>query len=116
MTPTNTDEERGDNILISNYDRWYDVGTHCVAAVYIQERYSYTPLDYGHGYRETVIVEGNRDRLREAVRRALEYARLHNLRVQVNNPHVQEDIEAGILDTTGLVVVYDPIMDLRGMR
>jgi len=115
MTPTNTDEERGDNLLISNYDRWCTIGDRCVAVVYIYERYNYTRLAPGYGYSETVVVQGDRERLREAVRRALDYAREHKLMVQVNNPHVQEDIEAGILDTTGIAVVYDPI-DLVRVR
>jgi hypothetical protein len=91
------------NLLISNFDRKIEHGLCFVAGVRIVERYSYIPIE--GGYDETVIVEGNRERLREAVARGLDYAREHGLTVQVNNPLVWDDIEMGILDTTGLVVV-----------
>jgi hypothetical protein len=58
------------------------------------------------GYSETVVVQGNREALREAVRHACDYARDRGLRVCVNNRQVREDIEAGVIDTTGLEVVY----------
>jgi hypothetical protein len=59
------------------------------------------------GYSETVVVQGNREALREAVRRALDYARDRGIRrVCVNNRHVREDVEAGVIDTTDLEVVY----------
>ena len=94
----------GDNILITDFDRRYTMGDEFVAAVRVRERYGYTPTD--GGYSETVVVQGNREALREAVRRALDYARDRGLRVCVNNRHVREDIEAGVIDTTGLEVVY----------
>ena len=95
--------ERGDNLLITNYDRYHECGHNLVAAVRIQERYHYVAIE--DGYSETVIVEGNRERLRGGVRQGLDYAREHGLRVQCNNPHVREDIESGILDAAGLLVV-----------
>ena len=95
----------GDNILITDFDRRYTMGDEFVAAVRVRERYGYTPTD--GGYSETVVVQGNREALREAVRRALDYARDRGIRrVCINNRHVREDIEAGVLDTTGLEVVY----------
>jgi len=94
----------GDNILITDFDRRYTMGDEFVAVVRVRERCGYTPTD--GGYSETVVVQGNREALREAVRRALDYARDRGLRVCVNNRHVREDIEAGVIDTTGLEVVY----------
>jgi len=94
----------GDNILITDFDRRYTMGDEFVAVVRVRERCGYTPTD--DGYSETVVVQGNREALREAVRRALDYARDRDLRVCVNNRQVREDIEAGVLDTTGLEVVY----------
>jgi len=94
----------GDNILITDFDRHYTMGDEFVAVVRVRERCGYTPTD--DGYSETVVVQGNREALREAVRRALDYARDRGLRVCVNNRHVREDIEAGVIDTTGLEVVY----------
>lgn len=113
--------QEGDNLLITNFDRYYTLGDEFVSVVRIQERYGYTPVDCGYrrvvplqnefvpteyGYRKTVIVQGDRERLREAVREALDYARTRNLRVQVNNKMVRDDIRAGILDVQGLVVIY----------
>ena len=92
------------NLLISNFDRKIEHGLRFVSGVRIVERCNYTPID--GGYDETVIVEGDRDRLREGVARGLDYARDYGLTVKVNNPLVREDIESGILDTTGLLVVY----------
>ncbi len=94
----------GDNILVTDFDRHYTMGDEFVAVVRVRERHGYTPTD--GGYSETVVVQGNREALREAVRRALDYARDRDLRVCVNNRQVREDIEAGVLDTTGLEVVY----------
>lgn len=89
------------NLLISNFN--LEHGTRFVAGVRIVERRNYTPID--GGYDEAVIVEGNRERLREAVARGLDYAREHGITVVVNNPLVWEDIEMGIIDTAGLIVV-----------
>lgn len=97
--------QQGNNLLISNFDRTYERGREMIAVVYITERYNYTPVE--GGYYETVVAEGNRERVRAAVARALDYAREHSLRVQVNNPHVREDIAAGRLDVSGLEVVDD---------
>jgi hypothetical protein len=94
----------GDNLLVTDFDRHYTMGDEFVAVVRVRERCGYTPTD--GGYSETVVVQGNREALREAVRRALDYARDRGLRVCVNNRHVREDIEAGVIDTTGLEVVY----------
>lgn len=94
----------GDNILVTDFDRHYTVGDEFVAVVRVRERQGYTPTD--DGYSETVVVQGDREALREAVRRALDHARDRGLRVCVNNRQVREDIEAGVLDTTGLEVVY----------
>ena len=94
----------GDNLLVTDFDRHYTLGDEFVAVVRVRERQGYTPTD--DGYSETVVVQGNREALREAVRRALDYARDRGLRVCVNNRHVREDIEAGVIDTTGLEVVY----------
>jgi hypothetical protein len=91
----------GDNILISNYDRYATRGDEFVAVVYIKERYSYTEVD---GYRDVVEVQGNRAALRRAVTTALDYAREHGLNVQVNNRHVWEDMTAGVLDVSGLKI------------
>lgn len=96
--------QEGDNLLVSNYDRYYSLGDEFVSVVRIQERYGYMPIDCG--YRDTVVVQGDRERLRDAVRRAFEYARARGLRVQINNKHVRDDIAAGILDDDGLVVIY----------
>ena len=96
--------ERGDNILIADFDRHHTLGDEFVAAVRIVERRGYMPTD--GGYRETVVVQGDREKLRQAVRRGLDYARQHGLRVCVNNRHVREDIKAGILDAGGLEVTY----------
>ena len=91
------------NLLISNFDRKIEHGLRFVSGVRIVERYSYTPIE--GGYNETVIVEGGRERLREGVARALDYARDYGLTVYVNNPLVREDLKNGILDTAGLLVV-----------
>jgi hypothetical protein len=91
------------NLLISNFDRKIEHGLRFVSGVRIVERYSYTPIQ--GGYDETVIVEGDRERLREAVARGLDYARDYGLTVKVNNPLVREDLRSGIFDTTGLLVV-----------
>ncbi len=100
-----TGAKRGDNLLITNFDNRtiLDENSNFVSVIHIRERHSYTAID--GGYDETVVVEGNRERLREGVRRALNYAREHGLRVQCNNPHVREDIKSGILDAAGLLVV-----------
>lgn len=95
--------DKGNNILISNFDRYHEHGHELEAVVYITERYSFTPVS--GGYHETVLAQGDRERVREAVTRALDYARSHTLQVQVNNPHVLEDIAAGRYDLTGLTVV-----------
>jgi hypothetical protein len=98
-------ERESDNLLISNFDNRTctdDYGD-LVSVVHIRERYSYSPID--GGYSETVVVQGSRPTLRAAVARALDYAREHGLKVQANNPHVREDIEAGLLDVSGLHVV-----------
>lgn len=92
---------QGNNILISNFDRYHEHGHEFEAVVHITERYNYTPVD---GYRETVLAQGDRERVRAAVARALDYARLHALPVQVNNPHVLEDIAAGVYDLTGITI------------
>jgi putative transposon-encoded protein len=99
---------RGDNLLVTNFDNQtvVDENSNFVSVVHLLERHSYTPIE--GGYNETVIVEGDRERLREAVRRALDYAREHRLRVQVNNPYVRADIEAGLLDVSGLRIVGAP--------
>ena len=94
----------GDNLLVTDFDRRYTMGDEFVAVVRVRERCGYTPTD--GGYSETVVVQGNREALREAVRRGLDYARQHGLRVCVNNRHVREDIKAGILDAGGLEVTY----------
>jgi len=95
----------GDNILVTDFDRHYTMGDEFVAVVRVRERYGYTPTD--GGYSETVVVQGDRAKLREAVRRALDYARDRGLRrVCINNRQVREDIEAGVIDTTDLEVVY----------
>ena len=93
----------GNNLFISNFDRKIEHGIRFVSGVRIVERYSYTPID--GGYDETVIVEGDRERLRAGVTRGLDYARDYGLTVQCNNPLVREDLKSGILDTTGLLVV-----------
>ena len=93
----------GNHLFISNFDRKIEHGLRFVSGVRIVERYSYTPID--GGYDETVIVEGDRERLREGVARALDYARDYGLTVKVNNPVVREDLRSDIFDTTGLLVV-----------
>lgn len=90
-------------LLISNFDRKIEHGLCFVAGVRIVERYNYSHIE--GCYDETVIVDGNRERLRAAVIRALDYAREHGLRVQCNNPHVRGDIESSIFDTAGLIIV-----------
>ncbi len=93
---------RGDNLLITNYDRRYEHGNDLVAVVRIVERQSYVPVE--GGYRERVIVEEGHDRLVKAVERGLEFARRHNLKVQVNNRRIANDIEEGRIDISGLNV------------
>jgi len=120
-TKTGIEPQEGDNLLITNFDRNYTLGDEFISVVHIQERYGYTPVNCGYrkmlalgtecvpteyGYRKTVIVQGDRERLREAVREALDYARQHNLRVQVNNKMVRDDIRSGVFDVDGLVVIY----------
>jgi len=96
--------EHGDNLLVSNFDRYATEGNEFIAVVYITERDRYTAIP--GGYHERVIVQGDRDALRQAVREAFDYARRAGiLRVQVNNPHVLDDLEAGILDAAGLDIV-----------
>jgi hypothetical protein len=101
MEQDTVSETLGNNLLISNFDR-YAGGPDFVAVVYITERYNYTPEP--EGYRETVVAQGDRERVREGVRRALDYARLHALPVQVNNPHVLDDITAGVYNLTGITI------------
>ena len=97
-------DERGDNLLISNFDRYATEGHEFVAAVYIDERDSYTATR--EGYHRRIVVQGDRDKLRQAVREAFDYARRTGIgRVQVNNPHVLEDLETGILDAGDLEIV-----------
>lgn len=103
MTQDTTFETPGNNLLVSNFDRYHANGHELEAVVYIQERYNYTPTQ--GGYNETVIAQGDRERVRAAVARALDYARLHSLPVQVNNPHVLADIAAGVYNTTGIRIV-----------
>lgn len=99
-----TGEGQGNNLLVTNYDRYCESGDELIAVVRIYERYNY--VQETGGYYERVAVEGDRERLRAGVRRALDYARAHNLWVQVNNRHVWEDIEAGLIDASGLEVRY----------
>jgi len=121
MDASEIEPQEGDNLLITNFDRNYTFGDEFISVVRIQERYGYMPVDCGYrkivalqnecvpteyGYRKTVIVQGDRERLREAVREALDYARTRNLRVQVNNRVVRDDIRAGVFDVDGLVVIY----------
>lgn len=94
--------EKGNNILISNFDRYYEQGRSFVAVVRVYERYNYTK--FGE-YWETIVVEGNREKLRDGVKRALVYARDNNLPVQINNRMVMEDIESGIIDTAGITIM-----------
>ena len=98
-------ERESDNLLISNFDNRtvVDENGNFISVVHIQERYRYVGI--AEGYSETVIAQGNRERVRAAIAKALDYAREHQLRVQVNNPHVCDDIEAGLLDVSGLHVV-----------
>jgi len=92
------------NLLISNFDCKIECGRCYVAGVRIVERYNYTPVE--GGYRELIIVEvADIERLRAGVTRGLDYAREHGLTVQCNNPCVREDIENGILDVSGLLIV-----------
>lgn len=96
--------EHGDNLLVSNFDRYATEGNEFVAAVYIDERDSYTATR--EGYHRRIVVQGDRDKLRQAVREAFDYARRTGIRrVQVNNPHVIEDIDAGILESDDLEIV-----------
>lgn len=97
--------EHGDNLIITNFDNRtiVDENSNFVSVVRIQERYHYTTIR--GGYNERFIVEGNRERLRMAVTQGLDYARKHALTVQVNNPHVKEDILNGIHDVSGLLIV-----------
>lgn len=90
-------------LLISNFDRKIEHGLRFVSGVRIVERCRYTPID--GGYDETVIVEGDRERLRAGVTRGLDYARDYGLTVQCNNPLVREDLKSGIFDTAGLLIV-----------
>lgn len=91
------------NLLISNFDRKIEHGLRFVSGVRIVERWNYSPIE--GGYDETVIIEGDRERLREGVARGLDYARDYGLTVQCNNLLVRQDLKSGILDTTGLLVV-----------
>jgi hypothetical protein len=93
----------GNNLLISNFDRQHPSGHELVAVVYITERFNSTPEP--GGYHETVLAQGDRERVREAVTRALDYARDHGLPVQVNNPHVMDDIHTGFYNLTGIAIV-----------
>ena len=94
----------GNNLLISRFDRYHENGRELEAVVYITERYRYTPIP--DGYRETVRAQGDRERVRSAVTRALEYARRKGIPIQVNNPHVREDIAAGtVYDLTGIAIM-----------
>ncbi|HQD24856.1 MAG TPA: hypothetical protein PLU40_07565 [Methanoculleus sp.] len=94
----------GDNLLVSNFDRYATEGNEFVAAVYIDERDSYTATP--EGYHRRIVVQGDREALRSAVREAFDYARRTGIRrVQVNNPHVLEDLETGILESGDLEIV-----------
>lgn len=96
-------DDVGNNLLISRFDRYHENGRELEAVVYITERYRYTPIP--DGYRETVRAQGDRERVRSAVARALDYARQNHLPVQVNNPHVKDDIAAGnVYDLTGIEI------------
>jgi hypothetical protein len=96
---------QGRNLLVSNFDRYFQEGNELIAVVYIVERYNYTPIMGEPAYHHTVRARGDRERVREAVKQALEYAREHGLPVQVNNPHVKEDLAAGYYDVTGIEIV-----------
>ena len=92
------------NLLISNFDCKIECGRCYVAGVRIVERYNYTPVE--GGYRELIIVEvADIERFRARVTRGLDYAREQGLTVQCNNPCVRDDIENGILDERGLLIV-----------
>ena len=106
------------NLLISNFDCKIECGRCYVAGVRIVERYNYTPVE--GGYRELIIVEvADIERLRAGVTRGLDYAREHGLTVQCNNEVVRDDIENGILDVSGLLVVdrlKQTIVDGRALQ
>ena len=94
------------NLLISRPDNrtYVDENGNFRPAFHIIERDSYTPIE--DGYQDTVFVrEMDEAGILERVQAAIDYAREHGLRVQCNNPHVREDIESGILDAAGLLVV-----------
>lgn len=97
-------DDVGNNLLISRFDRYHENGHELEAVVYIIERYRYTPIP--DGYRETVRAQGDRERVRDAVTRALDYARQKCIPVQINNPHVRADIAAGnVYDLTGIEIM-----------
>jgi hypothetical protein len=105
-------ETAGNNLLISNFDRYHEHGHEHEAVVYITERYRYTPIP--DGYRETVRAQGDRERVRVAVARALDYARQKCIPVQINNPHVRADIAAGnVYDLTGITIADALISEIR---
>jgi hypothetical protein len=105
-------DDVGNNLLISRFDRYHENGHELEAVVYIIERYRYTPIP--DGYRETVRAQGDRERVRDAVTRALDYARQKCIPVQINNPHVRADIAAGnVYDLTGITIADALISEIR---
>lgn len=92
-------EGHGDNLLISNFDNRtrVDISGDFVSAFYITERYRYMPMESGYD----VTVDSGIDicSFIQVIQQALSYARLHGMKVQINNPKVQRIIDARILNT-----------------
>jgi len=96
---------RGDTILITDYERVMPRGEGHIAVVRLAELRGTTPVD--ECLYETSVVIGDRPFLRMVAESAIYYARDRGIRrVCVNNRQVREDIEAGVIDTTDLEVVY----------
>ena len=98
--------QRGDTILITDYERIMPRGEGHIAVVRLAELRGTTPVD--ECLYETSVVIGDRPFLRMVAESAIYYARDRGIRrVMVANGDVWEVIEAGGIDTTGVEMVRD---------
>jgi len=109
MAPhTSPEQPRGDSLVVagSGVPALRHVAGRGIVILHIFETRGDVP-DGGYNRR----VECDREGLREVAQEAIDYARQHNLTLQVYDPHVWQDIEDGILGAEDLDVKWmgDPI-------
>jgi hypothetical protein len=97
--------ERINNILITDFEEYVNVGGHPITLVRIVGRYGHTPVN--SKFKNIVVIGDNQSLLRAAVRKALDYARADGFKVYIQNRSVVEDIEAGAIDITDFEITHD---------